>query len=239
MPAEVHSSNTFYADLQQALGYRFSNLELLRVAVTHRSYSNEMGEKENYERLEFLGDAVLGLVTAHWLYRTYPGRPEGRLAKLKSYLVSAPVLSRFAAAISLGDWLHLGVGEERSGGRAKASILADATESLFGAIYLDGGLEAARQVICPILEAAVVQRAKLPHSDAKTQLQELVQARGWGLPKYRLVESVGPDHCKTFTVDCWVDNQPVSIAAGTSKKQAEQRAAALAIEQLDLLSGEP
>ncbi len=133
--------------IESALGYTFRNADLLRIALTHRSYANERGETDNYERLEFLGDSVLGLVSARWLYDRYPHQPEGQLAKWKSFLVSAPALARFAESIDLGGELRLGVGEARSGGRAKASILADAVEAIFGAIYLDGGLPAARTII--------------------------------------------------------------------------------------------
>ncbi len=139
--------------IEDALGYLFKDPGLLRTALTHRSYSNERGERDNYERLEFLGDAVLGLVSSRWLYDRYPEEPEGLLAKRKSFLVSAPVLARFGESLGLGPELRLGVGEARSGGSAKASILADAVEAVLGAVYLDGGLAAARNTFvkpdCP------------------------------------------------------------------------------------------
>ncbi len=224
-------------ELEVALGYGFLDRELLRTALTHRSYSNEAGADRNYERLEFLGDSVLGLVAAQWLYLTHPERPEGQLAKLKSYLVSTTVLGRYARRLGVGNLLRLGVGEERSGGRTKNSILADALEAILGAVFVDGGFAAARQVILPMLELIAAERPQIPASDAKTHLQELIQARGLGLPQYRLVEEEGPDHRKSFTVDCWIDGRAVAQATGPSKKQAEQLAASAAIHELDLLAG--
>lgn len=224
--------------LEQGLGHAFRDRALLRVALTHRSHSNEEGADtpgSNYERLEFLGDSVLGLVTASWLYRRFPDSPEGDLARIKSFLVSAPALKRLAQTLGVGPLLRLGVGEERSGGRKKASILADVVESLFGAVYLDGGFEAAERVILPAIERLYEQRADIGHADSKTILQEAVQARGWKLPNYRLVAEGGPDHDKVFTVDCWVEDRRTGTGTGRSKKLAEQAAAADALDVLDLL----
>ncbi len=220
--------------IEEAVGYTFKSGALISAALTHRSYANERGEQENYERLEFLGDSVLGLVAARWLYDTYPEEPEGRLAKRKSFLVSAPVLARYAVEIELGNEIRLGVGESRSGGSAKASILADTVEALFGAIYLDGGLDAAREVIEAFLAKAMASGPRLIHTDAKTHLQELAQARGWGLPLYRVAAETGPDHLKCFTIECLVDGKISGVAEGASKKSAEQGAAAAALERLDL-----
>ncbi len=225
--------------IEDALDYRFSAPDLLRTALTHRSFSNERGEKDNYERLEFLGDAVLGLVASRWLYDRSPEEPEGGLAKHKSFLVSAPVLARFGESIGLGPELRLGVGEERSGGSTKASILADAVEALFGAVYLDGGLPAAREIIERLLEEALEERSRLVHADAKTRLQELVQARGWALPEYCVVTETGPDHSKRFTVECSVAGEAAGTAEGRSKKLAEQAAAGKALARLDLPEDAP
>ncbi len=225
--------------IEAEIGYRFEDPELLRIALTHRSYSNERGEKGNYERLEFLGDAVLGLVASRWLYDRHPDVPEGRLAKRKSFLVSAPVLARFGEAIGLGPELWLGGGEARSGGSAKASILADAVEAIFGAVYLDGGLAAAREIIERFLEGASEELRRLSDADAKTRLQELVQARGLALPDYRVVTEAGPDHRKRFTVECSVAGEVAGSAEGRSKKLAEQAAAARALERLDLRQDAP
>jgi len=225
--------------LEQALGHTFTDRALLLLALTHRSYSNERGDDSagaHFEQLEFLGDSVLGLVTCAWLYRRHPEQPEGELSRAMSFLVSAPVLSRHARDLGVGPLLRLGVGEERSGGRFKASILADAAEALFGAVYLDGGLEAAETVIHALLERAAGERAD-DSLDAKTVLQERLQASGRPLPRYGLVAAEGPDHAKTFTVECRVEGSRVGIAHGRNKKAAEQGAAAAALEALDLMAG--
>ncbi len=221
--------------IEDALDYRFADPDLLKSALTHRSYSNERGEKENYERLEFLGDAVLGLVSSRWLYDRLEQEPEGQLAKRKSFLVSAPVLARFAESIGIGPEVRLGVGEARSRGRTKTSILADALEAVFGAVYLDGGLEAVREIIERFLADAVEERSSVFNTDPKTRLQELVQARGWALPRYRVVTETGPDHRKRFTIECSVEGQVAGSAEGRSKKLAEQAAAIMALERLDLM----
>ncbi|MEM9555936.1 MAG: ribonuclease III [Acidobacteriota bacterium] len=215
--------------LEQALDHAFADPDLPRRALTHSSWTNERGRSDDYERLEFLGDAVLGLLTGEWLFRRHPDEPEGRLAKHKSYLVSAPALADFARSLDLGAVLRLGVGEERSGGRDKASILADVVEALFGALYLDGGLEAARGPVERFLEAAEARRSARA-LDAKTRLQELTQSQGRGLPSYVLVTAEGPDHAKTFTVECRLDDRVIGLATGRSKKDAEKSAAAAALE---------
>lgn len=218
---------------EKRLGYRFKRHELLELALTHRSYANEKGEPEHYERLEFLGDSVLGLVTAEWLYQRHPELPEGELSKLKAQLVSRNPLANWAGLIELGPELKIGVGEERSGGRTKASLLADSMEAIFGAVYLDAGIEAAREVILPMLQDGEDQgRKQLLASDTKTHLQEVTQALGWSLPDYRLVSAAGPDHSKTFVVECWLEGQCAGRGEGSSKKVAEQKAAADALERV-------
>ena len=225
---------------EKRLGHRFRHHDLLERALTHRSHANERGRDEHYERLEYLGDAVLGLVTAEWLYRNHPELPEGELSRLKAQLVSRGALARHAAAIELGDSLRLGVGEERSGGRAKPSLLADSLEAVFGAVYLDAGLPAAAKVIhlmlTPLLEAGE-GRSQLLGADAKTRLQEIAQARGWELPEYRHTGATGPDHSRLYRVECWVDGRQVGTGEGSSKKLAEQRAAADGLTRLE--AGEP
>ena len=218
--------------LEKRLGYRFKRSDLLELALTHRSYANEQGVPEHYERLEFLGDAVLGLVAADWLYADHPELPEGELSKLKAQLVSRNTLAKHAEEIDLGPALKIGVGEDRSGGRTKSSLLADSMEAIFGAIYLDGGLEAARSAILAMLEGAGTERTQQRVTDAKTQLQEVVQALGWDLPEYRLVGAEGPDHNKVFTVECWLNGEPAGKGEGPSKKMAEQHAAADALSRL-------
>ncbi len=218
--------------LETVLGYRFERRDLLLRAVTHRSFSYEKGEVANYERLEFLGDSVLGLLTARWLFDTFPARSEGELSKLKSYLVSEPVLASFGKSVGLGRLLRLGVGEDRSGGRDKSSILADCVESLFGAMYLDGGIDVVAPVVRRILAAAMEVKAQVPHTDAKTHLQEISQAQGWGLPDYVVVAESGPDHQKVFTIQCSIGSSLTVSASGRSKKVAAQRAAANALDLL-------
>jgi ribonuclease III len=221
--------------LEKRLGHRFKRTDLLQLALTHRSYANEQGVPEHYERLEFLGDAVLGLVTAQWLYERHPELPEGELSKIKAQLVSRTSLARHAERLELGGELKIGVGEDRSGGRAKPSLLADSMEALFGAVYLDGGLEGARAAITPMLEENGEERAQLLGSDAKTQLQEVTQAQGLDLPVYRLAGQAGPDHSKIFTVECWVGGELAGRGEGGSKKMAEQKAAAEALSRVPTL----
>ncbi|HEV2845311.1 MAG TPA: ribonuclease III, partial [Thermoanaerobaculia bacterium] len=165
--------------LEKRLGYRFKRLDLLELALTHRSWANEQSSPEHYERLEFLGDAVLGVVTAAWLYEQHPELPEGELSKLKAQIVSKTTLAKYAEELELGPALRIGVGEDRSGGRTKPSLLADSLEAVFGALYLDGGLEAARKAILDMVEGAYFEQVQQPVTDPKTQLQEVVQALGW------------------------------------------------------------
>jgi ribonuclease III len=224
---------------EKRLGYRFKRQDLLELALTHRSYANEQGVPEHYERLEFLGDAVLGLVTAQRLYEQHPELPEGELSKLKAQLVSRGSLASWAERLGLGQELRIGIGEERSGGRSKANLLADSMEAVLGAIYLDAGIEAAREAILPMLAEGEVEKVKLLASDSKTHLQEITQALGWPLPEYRLVGSAGPDHSKTFTVECWLNGGRAGSGEGPTKKVAEQRAAADALGNLPEVQGTP
>ncbi|HEX9668094.1 MAG TPA: ribonuclease III [Thermoanaerobaculia bacterium] len=220
------------AGVEERLGYRFHRRELLERALTHRSFASEQGSEEHYERLEWLGDAVLKLVTAELLFDRYPDEREGDLSKRVNHLVSEPVLAAWAAALGVSGELKLGVGEEKGGGRGKDSLLADSLEALFGAIYLDGGLEKARAAVRPMLDQALAADAAVLHSDSKTALQELTQARGWDLPDYRLVGESGPDHEKHFAVECWVAGACAGRGEGSSKKLAQQQAAADALRRL-------
>ena len=219
-------------ELERVLGYKFRDPKLLTLALTHRSYANENGLPDHNERLEFLGDAVLGAVAAEWLFRRYPEMPEGDLSKRKSHLVSAVVLAGLADELGVGRGLLLGVGEERSGGREKPSLLADSAESVIGAIYLDGGLEPVRALVTRLLAQVVEERPRLHETDSKTRLQEELQARGWSLPEYRLVAEMGPDHEKRFVVECRVCDRAAGRGEGRSKKIAEQRAASEALDSL-------
>ncbi len=222
----------FPLPLEERLDYRFKKPELLKLALTHRSAANELGVERHYERLEFLGDAVLGLVTAAWLYERNPSLAEGQLSKLKAQLVSRSTLAPHAERLVLGPELELGVGEERSGGRTKASLLANSLEAVFGAIYIDGGLDAARGAIETMLETASTTGAPLLSVDAKTRLQEVSQANDGELPEYRQVGQKGPDHDKIYMVECWLAGEFAGRGEGSSKKAAEQRAAADALERM-------
>lgn len=221
-----------WSEVEARLGHEFRDRALLEAALTHRSHANEAGEEADYERLEFLGDAVLGLVAASWLFRALPGEAEGELSSRKAQAVSARSLAQYAEAIGLGAWLRLSAGEERSGGRRKTSLLADPLEALFGAIYLDGGFDAARGTIERYLESDPGLLAGPRVVDAKTELQELAQARGWPLPDYEVIAAIGPDHLKHFTVDVRLRGELAGRGEGRSKKEAQQQAAAAALERL-------
>lgn len=227
--------------LEARFGHQFRSRELLDDALTHRSWANEAGGVSHYERIEFLGDAVLGLVTADWLFELHAGRAEGELSLRKSMLVSEGALASYAEKIALGEGLRLGAGEERSGGRLKASLLADVLEALFGAVYLDAGFEAARRVVRTYLESASELPLEQRAVDPKTTLQEQVQARGWPLPAYTVVEESGPDHDKVFTVEVRIRGELAGRGIGRTKKGAEQAAAGGALSMLDSLaaSSEP
>ena len=217
-------------EFQNRLQYRFKDSELLDLALSHRSWANEKGLDAHYERLEFLGDAVLGLLTSHWLYERDSEMAEGELSKLKSFVVSEPVLARWAGELELGGVLKLGIGEERSGGRQKSSLLSDALEAVIGAVFLDGGLDAARALVQPLVQKAVAEGSHgMPMADAKTRLQEMAQAVSLELPEYRHVAEAGPDHEKRFFVECWLAGRLLGSGTGASKKRAEQRAARAAL----------
>lgn len=218
-------------ELEDLLRHRFEDPELLLEALTHPSYGHEQ-ERPDYERLEFLGDAVLGMVTGAWLFRTLPEAREGELSRLRGFLVSAPVLARIAADLGLGDWVRLGAGEERSGGRAKPSLLAAALEAVVGALYLDGGLAPVARLLEPALERQLGEAPAAPEAEAKSRLQEALQAAGRPLPEYRIVEESGPAHERRFTVECLVDGRVAGRGRAATKKEAEQRAAREALAAL-------
>jgi len=226
---------------ERRIGYDFTDTELLRLSLTHRSFANERQLPEQNERLEFLGDSVLGVVTGEELYRRHSEMPEGELSRRKSYLVSEVSLAEMAGELQLGRALRLGVGEDRSGGRTKPSVLADALEAVFGAVFLDGGLAGARSVLRPLLLERMESTRGWDQRDHKTRLQELLQADGGALPRYVKVAEEGPDHAKTFTIECRINGQVAGTGCGSSKKAAEQDAAAAALSQLGQLdpSGSP
>jgi ribonuclease-3 len=217
------------AAFEQRLGYEFKTRAALEAAWVHRSAANERKLPGNYERLEFLGDAVLGLITAAWLYREHPDLPEGELARRKSALVSAGALASYARQLGLGRHLLLGQGEEKSGGRDKPSLLADSFEAVIAAVYLDGGMRAARGVVERFLRESA-GTLDLESTDAKSKLQESIQAAGRPAPVYRVSEETGPDHAKQFTVEVLIDGEVAGRGRGRSKKSAEVDAARRALE---------
>ena len=220
-------------DLETAIGYRFKNITLLQNALAHSSYANERWHDslKSNERLEFLGDSVLGMVVAEYLYRNFPDRPEGELTRMSADMVCEGALARIAKRISLGQHLLLGHGEEQGGGRDRNSILADAVESVIAACFLDGGMEAARNFINTFVLEDVPVR-KLRNADYKTALQELVQQKKNQVLSYELLGEEGPDHNKTFRVAVLLNGKAVGEGSGPSKKRAEQDAARAAIEEL-------
>ena len=223
-------------ELEKKLNYTFRDRGLLSEALSHSSYANEhrsAGLKSN-ERLEFLGDSVLGFVTAEFLFAQHPDLPEGDLIRIRAALVCEQSLFEVAQKLDLGRYLKLGRGEEAGGGRKRISILADATEAVFAAVYLDGGIGAASQLIHRVLldaerEEAVEERRR----DYKTALQELVQRTPGRAITYQLVEETGPDHCRVFVMEVSVDGQAAGRGEGRSKKEAEQAAARAALEAME------
>jgi len=219
-------------ELEALLSHRFRDAELLSQALSHRSWVAESSGAVSNERLEFLGDAVLGLVVTDHIFRTYPDRPEGELAKVRASVVSAAALAEVAVELNLGKMLRLGKGEDASGGREKPSILADATEAVIGAVYIDGGWDAAADLILELLGDRIADAAAGPGGqDYKTRLQELAARAFETLPEYEVVDD-GPDHAKRFFAAVRVGDQRFGGGEGRSKKQAEQAAARLAWEAL-------
>ena len=218
-------------DLETAIGYRFQNITLLQNALTHSSYANERWHNslKSNERLEFLGDSILGMVVAEYLYKTFPDRPEGELTRMRADMVCERSLASVAARIDLGRHLMLGNGEEQGGGRNRDSILADAVESVIAASFLDGGMEAARRIIEKFILVEVPVK-KLNNADYKTALQELVQQKKNQTLSYALVGESGPDHDKRFEVEVSLNGQVIGTGSGSSKKRAEQMAAKAALE---------
>ena len=214
--------------LETIIGYKFKNPELLETALTHTSYANESRTPVKHnERLEFLGDSVLQIVSADYLFHAYADRPEGDLTRIRASLVSEGALFQFAQEINLGDYLRLGRGEERCGGRTRPSVVSDAVEAVIAALYLDGGMEAARNFILPF-----ITEGKTAEDDYKTRLQEVVQQDPSAVLKYEVTGETGPDHNKQFTVCVWRNGELLAEGRGRSKKAAEQHAAKVALEKL-------
>jgi ribonuclease-3 len=217
--------------LEDRLGHNFDRAELLALALTHRSVSADDPTRADNERLEFLGDAVLQLVITDLLYRDYPDLAEGKLAKVRASVVSRPLLSEIARRLEIGSNLELAPAEERTGGRSKDSILADALEAVIGALYLDAGLEVAHRIVEALFGDHLAERAKRPGvRDYKTRLQEILAQTG-ERPMYR-VTGEGPDHDRRFSALVTVADRPLGTGVGRSKKQAEQEAAREAIEAI-------
>lgn len=220
--------------IEEKLDYTFRDQELLVNALTHSSYANEnRGHScESNERLEFLGDSVLGFVVADALYRRESELPEGRMTRVRAQLVCEDSLRRVAAELGLGDYIRLGRGEEHTGGRKRTSILADAVEALIAAMYLDGGLEVARAFIERHILSALDTGDWLVFGDGKTELQELVQRKSGQTLSYELVSESGPDHNKTFCMRVLLNGVELAAGEGRTKKEAEQAAARSALKEL-------
>lgn len=222
--------------LEDMIDYKFQDISLLYRALTHSSYANEHGIESN-ERLEFLGDSVLGLTISDYLFKRYPNLPEGDLTKMRSIIVSEHSLALVARDIALGDYLLLGRGEERTGGRKRESILADGVEAVIGAIYLDGDFCTSADIVLSLLNVQISAVTKgTAMRDYKTQLQEYVQSQSKNGIEYALVEERGPDHAKLFIVKAFHEGAFLGSGRGRSKKEAEQNAARVALKFL--LSGE-
>ncbi len=242
-PGESSDGLKDLQELQRRLDYSFKDPALLERALTHSSFAYEMkseGEVSgDYESMEFLGDTILGFLISEHLFLSHPPRREGELSKIRSFLVSANHLASLSQELDLGAFLRLGRGEEKTGGRKKKALLADLFESLIAAIYLDGGFEPTRRFIFSRFRSRLEEIAEeqLDFQDRKSLLQEELYARGFTEPTYQVVEELGPDHSKKFVVEVHIENKLLAQASGKSKKEAQQRAAAKALEGLeDLLS---
>jgi ribonuclease-3 len=243
-PGRVVPFGTEYEPLERILGYRFRDRGLLEHALTHRSRVHEdaSGGVIDNESLEFLGDSILGFVIADMLFRQFPQHNEGQKSKLKASIVSAASLARLGERINLGDYLILGRGEEKTGGRRKQALIADCVEALIAAIYLDGGIAPAQAFIERMFESQIEEARKTgAHAafteDYKSALQEWLQSQDRGLPAYRLVSEIGPAHRRRFEVEVLVHGQPLARAEGRSKKEAAQAAAKAALAILNADAG--
>lgn len=224
-----------FDELETELGYHFSDSVLLQKSLTHSSHAHEQRTDQDNEQLEFLGDAVLGFVVSDFLCRSYPSFTEGQLSKLKGFFVSSANLVKYAEQLKLGRYLHLGKGEEKTGGRTKQALLVDAFEAILGAMYIDGGLDASRQLIARFIgpQIAEIGGATGQVMDFKTALQELLQSRGMGPCRYLLATEEGPSHQKLFTVEVELAGAIVASGIGLTKRAAEQAAAKQALEDFN------
>ena len=225
-------------EFEKSLSLDFNDKLLIQRALTHKSYPNEnrrLNLKDN-ERLEFLGDSVLSLSVSTYIFNKFSDFPEGELAKMRAVIVSAPILAEVAKRIELGQFLFLGKGEEMTGGRERDSILADTMEAIFGALYLDQGFTAAADFILELLKIDIINVAEGNHiQDYKTMLQEVIQENGNLRPEYEVIDEEGPDHNKTFIVAVKLKEDSLGSGQGSSKKEAEQEAAKVALDKLNKL----
>ena len=221
--------------LEEKIGYKFKNRVLLQTALTHSSYANEKhsGQCLSYERQEFLGDSVLGLVAAEFLYAHEPMLPEGRMTRLRAELVCEASLHKTALSLGLGEYMRLGKGEANTGGRERPSILADMVEAIIAAIYLDSGMDEARRFVLAKVLGDVEISEQRRSADYKTRLQELVQRKSNQHIAYELVSESGPDHNKVFEFEVKINGQPSGRGSGRTKKEAEQMAACKALEAME------
>lgn len=227
-------------EFQKIIGYQFKNLNIINEALTHSSYTNEYRKKQvqNNERLEFLGDSVLGIVVSEYIYLKYKELPEGELTKIRANVVCEPSLANQAKEIKLGQYLLLGKGEEVTGGRDRVSILADAFEAVIGALYLDGGIIVAGKFILDMLTGSIALAIEGNlFRDYKTDLQEILQSKYDEKISYKVIGEVGPDHNKTFEVEILLGEKSLGTGEGKSKKEAEQMAARSALEKVEIEHG--
>jgi ribonuclease-3 len=236
-PAPDYETTAGHEWLAAKIDYRFSDPTLLDRALAHRSWCAEQGESDSNERLEFLGDAVLGLVVAEHTYRSYPELSDGAMSKVRASVVNTRALAEISLELGIAAHLRLGRGEDQSGGRAKESILADATEAVIGAVYVDGGLQHARRMILALLAERIAAAVGEPgESDHKSRLQEESVRLGRGVPRYE-VEGFGPDHARRYLATVYVAGQRLGNGEGRSKKDAEQVAARAAYGSLEVERG--
>ena len=224
----AHDISLLKLHIEKTLNYKFRDTTILQRAFTHRSF-NTVNNKFDYERLEFLGDAVLGLCMAHLLSETYPKAPEGRLSKMRAALVNEATLSKIAKELLLGSFIRLSIAESSSGGTEKPSILADVMEALIGAVYKDANFDAAFEIVRNLFQTAV---STVTPTDPKTELQEILHTQGKKPPVYTLIKTEGPDHAPVFTTAISVDGVEYGVGAGNSKKDSQQNAAQIAICKL-------
>lgn len=219
-------------NIEEKIGYKFKNREYLNTAITHSSFAHEIASTDYNERIEYLGDAVLELISSEYIYNTYPKLTEGEMTKARAYAVCEDSLARVANKYSFSDFLHVGKCEAKIDGRYRASILADSIEAVIGAIFLDSGIESAKEFILPNILPRIQEFIEEGNRDYKTQLQERVQARGEVKIEYNIVNMLGPEHDKVFVAEVSADGKVLGSGEGKSKKEAEMNAAKIALQTL-------